>query len=132
MNLIFLHQCHNFRGRPACSYSSRAAWLYSVMLTWFIIVPNIKRKKSIIRLSLDWLDILFIDCFLIFFALIDLFLMIKSRKKSNIYVKCSYTVDKLLDVYLNPSPSEFLKWNNPVSIFGTVHYHDLAYTLGKW
>ena len=24
---------------------------------------------------------------------------------------------------LNPYHAEFLKWNNPPSIFGTVHYH---------
>ena len=26
-----------------------------------------------------------------------------------------------------PYPAEFLKWNNPNSIFGTVHYHFLGY-----
>ena len=26
-------------------------------------------------------------------------------------------------ILINPEPAEFLKWNNPHSIFGTAHYH---------
>ena len=28
---------------------------------------------------------------------------------------------------LNPEPAGFLKWNNPASIFGTVHYNIKGY-----
>ena len=27
------------------------------------------------------------------------------------------------ELNINPYPAEFLKWNNPLSMFGTVDYH---------
>ena len=30
---------------------------------------------------------------------------------------------------INPYPTEFLKWNNPLSNFGTVHYHFQGYEV---
>ena len=35
-----------------------------------------------------------------------------------------------LVILLNPLPAKFLKWNNPLSIFGTVHYHFLR--ISRW
>ena len=34
---------------------------------------------------------------------------------------------KFITASFNPEPSEFLKWNNPPSIFGTIHYHFYGY-----
>ena len=37
-------------------------------------------------------------------------------------------------IFINPYHAEFLKWNNPTSIFGTLHYHfrDIKMKTQSW
>ena len=43
----------------------------------------------------------------------------------------TYAVKYGCSAFINPYHAEFLKWNNPPSIFGTVHYHFKGYQDGK-
>ena len=46
----------------------------------------------------------------------------------NVYVQMYMYMNKYYAYeYINPYHVEFLKWNNPLYIFGSVHYHFKGY-----
>ena len=47
------------------------------------------------------------------------------------YFKMSYFGSLFIQTNINPFHAEFLKWNNPPSIYDTVHYHFKGYQDGN-
>ena len=59
------------------------------------------------------------------------------NKFINIYQDCNKVIQITMTAVLtmfNPYHAEFLKWNDPPSIFGTIHYHfrDIKMKTKSW